>query len=411
MRERVVVTGVGCVSSLGTGAGPFAAALLAGRSAIAPVTTFSTAGCRSHSAALLRDFDPSRYIEPLKLRRIDEIGRLALAAARLALEDANLPARSERVGVVLGSATAGLHSTILHMHALATAGPATVPALSFSNTVGNSAASLVAIEFGLRGPNVTFAQKQASSLAAMAYAVTALLDGRADAFVTGGVDDFEERFFRVHDRFRVLSPADAGDEASRPFDRRRNGFVLGTGGHLVVLEAARTALERGAPIVGELLGIATAGAPCEVNGWPTSPEGLVRAMRLALEQARLPPRAVDAVFASANSTRALDRIEAQALADIFGPRGVPVVALKGALGESGAAACASLTAALHCLRGGLLPPTVGCDEPDDECPVDVSASGRPARGGVALINASAAGGSHYSLLVRVLQPGEFEREA
>lgn len=411
MRERVVVTGVGCVSSLGTGVETLVEGLLAGRRGIAPVSAFSTEGCRTHTAAMLRDFDPSRYIQPLKLRRVDETGRLALAACRLAIEDAGLPTQSDRVGMVLGSATAGLHSTIGHMHALATAGPAAAPALTFSNTVGNSGASLCAIEYGLRGPNVTFAQKQASALAAIAYAVPALADGRADAFVTGGVDDFEERFFRVHDRFRVMSPADGQEEAARPFDRRRNGYLLGAGGHLFVLERADAAMRRGASIAGEILGIGTAGAPAASNGWPASPHGFVRAMRQALAEGRLDPASVDVVFAAANGTHELDRMESLALQELFGPCGVPVVALKGALGDFGAASAAALTAALACLRRGLLPGTVGTDDPDPDCRVDVSPESRPSRGPVALINAAAAGGSHYSLLVRVLQPGEFERGA
>lgn len=405
MRQRVVVTGVGCVSSLGTGLEAFVEGLLAGRSGIAPVTAFSTEGCRSHTAALLPDFDPARFIDPLKLRRVDEVGRLALATCRLALENSGLPTRSDRAGVILGSGTAGLHSTIGHMHALATVGAAGVPALTFSNTVGNSAASLCAIEFGLRGPNVTFAQKQASSLAAMAFAVTALRDGRADAFVTGGVDDFEERFFRVHDRFGVMS------ETSRPFGRSRNGYVLGAGGHLVVLERADTAVARGATIVAEVLGVGRAGVACGVNQWPVSPDGLIRSMRAALAEASLAPSAVDVVFAAANSTKPLDRTEAAALEALFGPGGVPVVALKGAVGEFGASGSAALSAAVSCLRGNVLPPSLGADDLDPECRVRLSASPQPFTGRVALVNASAAGGSHYSLLVRALGPGEFEQRA
>lgn len=405
MRERVVVTGAGCVSSLGTGVETFAAELLAGRGGIAPVSAFDTAACRSHTAALLRDFDPARYVAPLKLRRMDEVGRLALAACRLALEAAGLPAGNDRVGVSLGSATAGLHSTIGHMHALATGGPASVPAITFSSTVGNAAASLCAIEFGLRGPNVTFAQKQASSIAAIAYAAAAIADGRADAFVTGGADDFEERFFRVHDRFHVLSPTDGGEEALRPFDRRRNGYVLGAGGHLLVVESARAAEARGAEVAGEILGIGRAGAPCELNGWPETPVGLVAAMRQALSEGSLAAGGVDVVFASANGTRTLDRTEAMALEQVFGAHAVPVVALKGALGDFGAAGAAALTAAFSCLRRGMIPPTLGWSDPDEACRVDVSGEPRPCRGPVALINATAAGGSHYSLLVRARIPG------
>ncbi len=411
MRDNVVVTGAGCVSSLGIGAETFVNELLAGHSGIAPITAFSTEGCRAHTAALIRGFDPARYIDPMKLRRIDEVGRLALATCRLALEDARLPPGSENVGVALGTATSGLHSTVAHVHRLVTAGPASVPALGFSNTIGNAAASLCSIEFALHGPNVTIAQKQASALAAIAFAASDLWHGRASAFLCGGNDDIEEQFFRVHDRLRVLSPTDGGEEASRPFDARRNGFVLGTGGHVVVLELASSAARRGVAPYGEILGTGAAASACPLNGWPTEPSGIVRAMEAALSQAGVAAAEVSAVFASANSTAALDRVEALAIAQVFGPGRVPVVSIKGAVGEFGAAGAAALVAALFCLGRGVLPPTLGFEQPDPGCPVDVAGGSRRATGRVALINATADGGAQYSLVVRALDRGEVERKA
>ena len=402
MRDNVLITGVGCVSSLGIGAETFVHELLAGHGGIAPVTAFDTQGCRAHTAALIRGFDPARHIDPMKLRRIDEVGRLALATCRLALEDARLPAGTENVGVALGTATSGLHSTVAHVHRLMTAGPGAVSALGFSNTIGNAAASLCSIEFSLHGPNVTIAQKQASALAAIAFAASDLSQGRASAFLCGGMDDIEEQFFRVHDRLHVLSPADGREEASRPFDARRNGFVLGTGGHVFVLETASSAARRGVEPHGEILGIGATSSDCPLNAWPMEPSGIVRAMELALRQAGVGVPEVGAVFASANSTRMLDRVEADAIAQVFGPRGVPVVSLKGAIGEFGACGAAALTAALFCLRRGTLPPTLGFEQPDPACPVDVSGCTRGGIGRIALINATADGGAQYSLVVRAL---------
>jgi 3-oxoacyl-[acyl-carrier-protein] synthase II len=409
MRDNVVITGAGCISSLGIGVETFADELLAGRTGIAPITTFSTEGCRSHAAALVRDFQPSRYIEPMKLRRFDEVGRLALATCRLAIEDARLPTGSDAVGMVMGTATSGLHSTVAHVHRLMTEGPASVPALGFSNTIGNAAASLCSIEFGLHGPNVTIGQKQASALAAIAFASAGLWQGRAAAFICGGVDDIEEQFFRVHDRLGVLSPVDGLEEASRPLDARRNGFVLGTGGHLVVLETSSAAARRGAAVYGEVLGVGASSNDCPLNGWPTEPCGIVRAMTAALTQGGVTADDVTVVFASANSTPALDRAEALAIQQVFGARRVPVVSIKGAVGEFGAVGAASLMAALLCLRRGTLPPTVGFAQPDPGCPVDVSASARPSDGRLALINATADGGAQFSLLVRAFAADEVER--
>jgi len=347
----------------------------------------------------------------MRLRRIDEVGRLALVACRLAAEDARLPTRTDEVGVVLGSATAGLHSTVTHLHSLATTGPAGVPAFGFSNMIGNAAASLCALESGWRGPNVTFAQKQASALAAIAFAVNVLEQGRASAFLCGGVDDIEETFYRVHDRFRVLSPTDGEPEGSRPFHAGRNGFVLGTGGHVVVLETPSFAARRGVVPYGEILGVGAASSACRLNAWPTEPTGLVRAMQGALAQAGVAPAEVAAVFATANSTRVLDQVEALAIEQVFGPYGVPVVSIKGALGEFGAVGAAALTAALLCLRRGILPPTLGCETRDPACRVDLTTSARPSTGRIALVNATADGGAHYCVIVRAAAPAAVEHRA
>jgi 3-oxoacyl-[acyl-carrier-protein] synthase II len=405
MGERVVVTGIGCLSSLGIGAGTFVDQLLAGHSGIAPVTRFSTEGCRSHSAALVRGFDPAEFIDPMKLRRIDEVGRLALVSCRLAAEDARLPADSDEIGVVLGSATAGLHSTVTHLQSLVTAGAAGVPALGFSNMIGNAAASLCALEFKWRGPNLTVAQKQASALSAMAFSAELLEQGRAVAFLCGGVDDIEEKFYRVHDQFRVLSPIDGGQEAGRPFYTGRNGFVLGAGGHMLVLETASSAKARGIMPYGEILGVGASSSVCRSNAWPTDSAGIVRAMRDALARASLAAADVSVVFAAANASRELDRIEALAVEQVFGPFGVPVVSIKGAIGESGASGAASLTAALVALHRGMLPPTLGCEPRDPACQVDVSPAARPSNGRIALVNATADGGAHYSFVARAPAPG------
>jgi len=411
MGDNVVITGMGCVSSLGVGAETFVDRLLAGESGIRPITTFSTEGCRSHSAARLPDFDPGRYFDPMKLRRVDEGGRLGLVSCRLAIDAAGLPTQTDEVGVVLGTMTSGTHSTVQHLHKLATGGPTAVPAMGFANTIANAAASLCSVEFGLHGPNVTLGQKQASSLAAIAFALAGLRQKRATAFVCGGIDDFEERLFTVHDRLHVLSPADGSEEASRPFDERRNGFILGTGGHMIVLETAASAARRGVSPYGELLGVGAGASACPLGAWPNEPSGIARVMRAALADAGVRPSDVDVVFASANSTTILDRVEAMAIADVFGPRGVPVVSVKGALGEFGASGGAALMAALIGLARGVMPPTLGCDRPDPACPVDVSPAARPARGRLALINSTADGGTQYCLVARAAAVPRVEQKA
>lgn len=405
MRERVLITGIGAISSVGVGHHAYADALLAGASGIAPITAFDTSACRSRCAASLQGFDPSAFIAPLKLRRVDEVGRLALACARLVLDDAGIATASggtDDIGVALGTFTAGLDSTVAYLRALTKDGPAGAPALLFSNTVSNAPASLCAIEFGLRGPNVTFNQREASSLAALAFSTGAIREGRVAAMIAGGADRLEETFFKVHDRFHALSPKRAGgEEAARPFDRRRNGFVLGEAGFFLLLESADAASRRGARVYGEILGIGATSSPAAVNDWPADPEGLTRAMRLAVADADLPPDRVDAIFAAANGSPGLDALEAAAIREAFEGRRVLVCSVKGAIGESGAAGVAAVVAGLVTLTAGRLPPTAGWAEPDPACDVNVSARARDTGGRIVLVNSVASGGTNYAAVVRM----------
>jgi 3-oxoacyl-[acyl-carrier-protein] synthase II len=405
MRDRVLITGIGCISSFGVGHQPYAEAILSGRSGVREISAFDTSACRSHCAATILGFDPAAFIAPMKLRRIDEAGRVALACARLMFDDAGwatMPDGTDDVGVALGTMTAGLDSTVSYLRALTKDGPAGVPALLFSNTVSNAPASLCAIESGLRGPNVTFNQREASSLAALAFSVGAIRDGRVAAMMTGGVDRLEETFFKVHDRFHALSPRRAGgEEAARPFDRRRNGFVLGEGGFVLLLEAATAGRARRARAYGEILGLGATASRTAVNQWPTDPLGLTRAMDLAIADAALTPDRIDAVFATANGSPDLDRVESAAVRKTFGSRPIVVVSLKGAIGESGGSGAAAIIAGLLTLSTGRVPPTTGWAHPDPACDVNVSAQSRPFEGDTFIVNSVASGGTNQAVVVRI----------
>jgi 3-oxoacyl-[acyl-carrier-protein] synthase II len=414
MREGVVITGIGCVSCFGTGHRAFADRIRSGASGIAPITRFDTAACHSRTAAMIRDFDPAAFFSPLKLRRVDAVGRVALACARL-LFDAHPGAQGEHVGIALGTSTAGLDSLAEYLDGLSEHGPAGVPAILFSNTVANAPASLCAIEFGLRGPNVTFNQREASSLAALAFSIGAIRQGRTTAMVTGGADGVEETFFKVHDRFRALSPMRGalsstssmssmpGAEAARPFDRDRNGFILGEGGFLLLVESATAAEQRGARVYGEIAGVGATASKTELNGWPADGAGLAKAMRLALSDAGILPDEVGAVIGTSNGSPALDRHEADAIAEVFGSRSIPVASVKGAVGESGASGAAGLIAGLLSIgAGGTLVPTAGFLHPDPALAVCVSSRPQPVKGDAFLVNSVASGGTNYSLLVRAI---------
>lgn len=405
--DALAVTGIGCISGIGIGTPAFERGLFGGQIAHRTVTAFDTSNSRAHIAGHLDGFDPATFIAAAKLRRMDRVGQLAVASCRLAVEHAQLTGTStidgDDIGVAVGSATAGVHSLVGYLDRLLAQGPTGASALDFSNTVGNAAASLCGIEFGFRGINVTHSCKEASAFSAIAQAASVLRAGRARAVVTGGVDDYEDLVFLVYDRFRALATDEGFGEASRPFDRRRNGFVLGCGGFLIVLETLSSAGQRGVKPLAFLAGIGATSSSCGMHDWPAEPSQLIRCMRQALDQAGVAPTDVSIVLASANSSPQLDRAEAEALDVVFGPWGVPVAAIKGALGECAASAAGSIVAAVLCLNATVVPPTVGFEVADPACRVDISSTVRPlaatGRGPVALINSFASGGANFSVVI------------
>jgi 3-oxoacyl-[acyl-carrier-protein] synthase II len=409
MVERVLITGLSCVSCFGVGPSLFIDAILSGRSGIGPISRFDTTMCASHCAAEVRGFDPAAFIAPLKLRRVDAVGRLALAGARLVIEDAfgTAGVDGRDVGVALGTSTAGLDSLAEYLGGLSDFGPTGVPAILFSNTVQNAPASLCAIELGLHGPNVTFNQREASSFGALAYAVGAIRQGRTTAMITGGADSVEETFFRVHDRLRALSPlrtSGSADEAARPFDRARNGLCLGEGAYLLLIESASAALARGARVYGEILGIGATASKTTLNGWPANGDGLADAMRLALADADLREEQIAAVVGTANGSPALDLQEACAIANVFGAS-CPVTSIKGAVGESGAAGTASVIAGLLSMDRGVVVPTAGLRELDPDLCVAAFGSPQAAGNATFIVNSVAIGGTNYSVVIGAAAPG------
>ena len=403
MPDPIAVTGIGVVSPFGASIEAFRDALVRGRSGVKAITRFDCGRCRSRAAASVADFDPARWIPPMKQRRLDRTGVFAVAAVNEAFASAGLDVQPEgesRTGIVLGTYSAGGQTSHDYLDGLHRGGPSGAPALLFHSTVGNAAASLAALERGLRGPNVTVSQKEASGLAAIASAVDLLRESRADVMAAGGVDAVFELFFKAHDLFGVMAPGEPPSAASRPFDRSRNGFIMGEGAYVLTL----TRSDRVAPgqqVFGEILGIGVTGAAVPLNAWPGDPEPIVRAMRLALDDAGVSPDAIDVVLASANSTRQLDDIEAQALLQLL-PGHTLVTALKGAVGECGASGAASLAGALLCAAQGAVPPIANLEAPDGACAglnLARCATGLP--GPLLLINSIGSGGSLVSAVVRV----------
>lgn len=405
MQRRVRVVGMGAVSPFGTSLENFRDALLQGRTGIAPITDFDTKDARSTLAASVTGFDAPTWIPPMKLRRMDRTGAYAIAASSLAMDAARQPRSDDGVadsGVMLGTWTAGGQATQDYLSALFKTGPTGAPALLFNSTVANAAASLVGLEFKLRGPNATVSYKEASGLAAIVSATEMIREGHASALAAGGVDAVYEIFFKAYDRFRVMSPATSADARLAPFDVSRSGFVLGEGGYMMWLEQDGAWEARGATAYGEILGVGASSAAVALNEWPDAPAALVRTMRLALDDAGLGTADIGVVYASANATSALDRVEAEALEELFGSESCVITSIKGSIGESGASGSAACIAALVCGKAGRVPPIAGLSTADPAAKsLRLAATAVDAPGRIVLVNSFASGGALFSVVLHV----------
>jgi 3-oxoacyl-[acyl-carrier-protein] synthase II len=407
VQPPVTILGLGVISAFGTSHDAFRDALMEGRTGVTSIKSFDTEGCRTTLGAPVTGFEPSAWISPMKLRRMDPTAAYAVAAARLAVDDARWPTAptaaggDDNAGVVLGTWTGGGQVTQEYLAALFRGGPSGAPALLFNSTVANAAASLAALEFGFRGPNTTLTHKEASGLAAIVTGVELVRAQRASGLVTGGVDALYEIFFKTHDRFRVMAPGPEFSRGAAPFDRERAGFVLGEGGYALWIERGDGWHARGAVPYGEILGIGASSAAVPINAWPDKSAPLVRTMRLALEDAGLRAEDVHVVYASANATRTLDAVEVVALAELFGGTETVVTSIKGALGEFGASGGAACAAALLCGRARQVPPVAGLVEPDPEADsLTIAREATTAPGPIALVNSFASGGALFSAVLR-----------
>jgi 3-oxoacyl-[acyl-carrier-protein] synthase II len=408
-RQRVVITGAGCLSCLADSPGGLHAALLAGQSGLKAIELFSTAAIGCHQAGEIRPFDAQSYLPDRNLRPIDRTSRLLLVAAGQALAASGRPlAVAERgegeIGLVLGTTFCSLRTIAEFDRRNLQLGPSYASPLDFANSVINAAAGQAAIWFGLRGLNSTISAGAASGLAAVGYAAEQIRGGRATALLAGGAEELcFESFFGHYQAGRLCGSAgnrdhrdhrdDGNGEVPVPFDARRNGFALAEGTALVMLEDAAAAAERGAPVLAEVLGHGSAFDPL---GTPASAvRAVARAVRFALEDAGLGAADVDALSAGANGSVDADRWEAAGVAAALGARAadLPVTAVKSMLGEAlGASGGLQLVALLGTLDDGVLPGILGLEQTEDDFPLpgaSPSAQRLPRRRGSGAVTALA----------------------
>lgn len=388
--SRIPVTGIGVVAPGAIGIGAFRELLRSGSTAISVIDRFDTAAMSAHQAGIVRGFTPKEFIPPMKMRRMNVLSRFTVAAARLAIDDCGATLASD-CGVVIGTAFGPVQTSVDYMQQYVEKGAALAPPQLFAESVANAPGSHIAIEWNLRGFNITVTQRESSALAAAMYAATQILKGSASAALIGGVDEVNEMLYSVLDRIGALAHATPSlDEASRPFDERRNGIVIGEGGAVFVAGGAAR------KPYGWLAGFGVArDTTASTSDWGTGEESVIAAMRAAIEDAGITPRDIDAVYASANGSVRGDALEARALKSFFGDAVPPVVATKGIFGEYAAGGGLQLAAAFIALEEQLLHASVGFDAGA----IDANRVTRSAPLGYVLVNSLSAGGGIVSAVL------------
>jgi 3-oxoacyl-[acyl-carrier-protein] synthase II len=387
--KKAVITGMGVISPVGNDIDTFWAAIKAGKSGLGPITRFDAAAYDSKVAAEVKDFDPSLYMDKKDARKMALFTQFAVAAAVQAWKQAGLETSApdlERVAVVLGNGIGGIEIFQESYKKLLESGPSRMPPLTVPLMIANEAAGNIAIHFGIKGPALTTVTACASGTDALGNALDLIRSGRADVVVTGGtegaISEFAVGGFCM---LKALSTAynDTPRKASRPFDAGRDGFVIGEGAGVVILESEEHAKARGAKILGELAGY---GASCDayhITAPEPSGDGGARAISLAIKDAGIAPEAVAYYNAHGTSTQMNDPIETKMVKKAFGDhsRKIKVSSTKSMTGHMIAAA-GSIEAIICALaiRDGFFPPTINLDKPDDECDLDyvpnVGVSGR-----------------------------------
>ena len=378
MSRRVVVTGLGAVTPVGNSVGESWEALCSGRSGIGPITKFDAAAFDTRIAGELKGFDPIRYVTKKEQRRYDNFIIFALAAAEEAAADAALSIvgpEAERTGVIIASAIGGVETIETEKEAILAGGPRKMSVFAIPAVLANLAAGHVSIRFGAKGPISCPVTACAAGTCAIGDAFHLIRCGRADVMFAGGTDAaITPMSIGGFNRMRALSVRnDEPAKASRPFDRDRDGFVLGEGAGVVILEEMQHALNRGARIHAEVAGYGSTADAFHMAAPPPGHEGAARCMKVALDDAGMRPEDIDCINAHGTSTPLNDAYETQAIKAAFGShsRSLAVPSTKSMTGHLlGATGAVEAIFSVRSIEEGIVPPTINLDHPDPECNLD-----------------------------------------
>lgn len=407
MKRRVVVTGLGMVTPLGTGVQKNWDAVCSGKSGIGIITKFDPTPYKSQIAGEVKDFNSRDFLAKQQVRRFDIFVHYAVASARMALEESGLKIDSHnahRVGCITGSGLGGL-SMLEHYHQiLIEKGPDRISPFFIPGMIANMAPGLMAIEFGARGPNISVETACAASCHSVGESYRLIRDGIADAMITGGSEAVVTPLaLSGFCSMKALSTRnDEPEKASRPFDLDRDGFVMGEGAGILILEDLDHALERGAPIYAEMIGYGMSGDAYHVTAPDPKGVGATLCMKAALADAGLKPEDLDYVNAHGTSTQLNDASETKAIKAVFGAHAYKLAlsSTKSMTGHllGGAGGVAAIYTVLS-IKHGVMPPTTNYETPDPACDLDyVPNKAREGSIKTALVNSFGFGGTNATLV-------------
>ncbi len=407
--RRVVITGLGLITPLGLGVEKNWSAMLEGRSGIGTITSFDSTPLPVHIAGEVKGFDPADYIEKKEIKKMDRFIHFAIAAAQMAMDDSGLRitgANAERVGVVVGSGIGGLPAIEHYHQALLEKGYKRVTPFFIPMLIINLAAGRVSMRFGAKGPNSAVCTACATGTHAIGDAYRIIQRGEADAMIAGGTEAVIAPLGMVG--FAVMKALsrrnDEPEKASRPFDRDRDGFVMGEGSGIVILESLETAINRGAKIYAEIVGYGMTGDAYHITSPAPGGEGAVRCMTVTLKDAGVSPDAVDYINAHGTSTKSNDEVETEAIKTVFGEHAyeLAVSSTKSMTGHllGAAGGVEAAVSALSVLKN-IVPPTINLENPDPQCDLDyVTQAYRKRTVNYALSNSFGFGGTNACLLFK-----------
>jgi 3-oxoacyl-[acyl-carrier-protein] synthase II len=409
LNRRVVITGIGLVSSLGIGTEATWQALLAGTSGVTRVTRFDITGYAAQIAAEVKGFDPLDFVEKKDVKKMDVFIQYALAASQFAMDDSGLritPENAPDVGVFIGSGIGGFQTIEREHSALLAGGPRKISPFFIPSAIINLASGQVSIRFGAKGPNLASCTACSASAHAIGDSFEIIRRGDADVMITGGSEAaITPMSLGGFAALRALSTRnDEPHRASRPFDKDRDGFVIGEGAGTLILEELGHATRRGARIYAEIVGYGMSGDAYHITAPSEDGEGGVRVMRMAVKKAGIQPNQVDYINAHGTSTPFNDRLETLAIKTLFGDhaRKLAISSTKSMTGHllGGAGGLEAGISALA-VHHQIVPPTINLDHPDPECDLDyVPCTSRPMPITYALSNSFGFGGTNAALLFK-----------